>query len=82
MAGERCLQQVVQDFEEDSVVAPCGEVVPCLWSGAGAQPHGRGLACAGGHASSLKGQGEGFLFLQEAVSRLGSRRTAQRDIQV
>lgn len=38
------------------------------WSGVGTQPRGKGLASAAGHASSLRGLGQGFIFLQKAAS--------------
>lgn len=69
MKGERCLQSWVQDFAEGDVVTHSGEVSPSLlvW---------RGLAYVGRHASSLRGQGEGFLFLQKAASHPDSERMA------
>lgn len=75
--GEKGLQRGVQDFKEDGVVTRCGEPVlsPLVLCG-------KGLTSAAGHASSPRGLGQGFIFLQKAASHPDSGRMAWQGIQV
>lgn len=52
------------------------------WSGVGTQPCGKGLVSAAGYAPSLRGLGQGFIFLQKAASHPDSGSMSWQDIQL